>query len=228
MNVNSNNKTINFFSYGHYQLQKEAGNFSDWSKYLRKYGAPQFNTDYGSDYAKNNQLGLSSPYTGNSFILAMTNQGADSKYKDFKTNLVKNFKDISGILSISGTNPYFEYKNLGLGLIEIGSPITGLTQSRVNGAVQGSISSLASMQNVNYASVPPGIIEWYRLVDQAIRAEATFLLPIQVIRELDLSEPIYVEDLGGFYIIEEVAEYINAQTPVAVKLIKLIDNLIAS
>ena len=228
MRIDSLTKTIKFFTYGHYQDQKEAGKFSDWSKYYQKHNSPKFNTDYGSSYFKRNQIGLSSPYTGNSFILTMANQGADSKFKDFGKNLVKNFKDIEGILKINNTAPavpYFEYKNTGLGLIEKGTSLENLTQVRADGTVQGSLPSLTSMQNVNYATVPPGITEWYNLVDRAVKAEGTFLLPVNVIRELDLSEPIYVEGLGGFYIIEEVAEYVNAQAPVLVKLIKLIDNL---
>jgi hypothetical protein len=37
---------------------------------------------------------------------------------------------------------------------------------------------------------------------------------------------VYIEELGGYWIIEEIAEYSNAQTLCHVKLIKLIDNLI--
>ena len=55
--------------------------------------------------------------------------------------------------------------------------------------------------------------------------EAIFLLPVDEIKNIDLSEPIYVEELGGFYIIEEIKEYTNGQTPVMVKLIKLLDDL---
>ena len=63
-----------------------------------------------------------------------------------------------------------------------------------------------------------------KTTDKAIRVDAKFLLPVEIINGLDLSEPIYVEELGGFYIIEEVKEYSNETKPVTVKLIKLIDN----
>jgi hypothetical protein len=66
------------------------------------------------------------------------------------------------------------------------------------------------------------MVAWYDIVDRAVRAQATFLIPLNIIKNLDLSRPIYIRKLGGFYIIEEVEEYTDAQTTVRVKLIKLL------
>lgn len=222
MNINNKDKIIKFFTYNHYSTEKLAGNYYDWSKYLRKYDSPQYNTDYGGNYYKKNQIGLTDPYRGNSYYLTLNNQGVESKLKDAGSNLVKNFKDVENIASVNNLIvPYFEYKNTGLGLVEIGGNLSGLEQQRADGSSQGSLNPLKSVFNVNYTTPPQGVREWYDLVNSAVKAEAKFLLPINVVKELDLSKPVYVEDLGGFFIIEEVSEYVNAQTTVNVKLIKL-------
>lgn len=231
INIDNNSKEIKFFSYGAYEQQKVDGNFSDWSQYLQKYSPFIYNTDYGNSYARKNEIGLSSPYNGNTNFTVLSNQGKESKYKDFTTNFVKNFKDIESVSRILNTNnPYIEYENKGLGLVERGDDIvasgaTPFTQVRANGLTQGTFTTLVNIVNVNYTALPNGIEEWYRLVDSAVRVDARFRIPVDIIRNLDLSEPIYVEELGGFYIIEELAEYINGEIPVNVKLIKLIDNL---
>lgn len=226
MNIDFNAKTIKFFSYGHYETQRIAGNYSDWSSYYREHSDPQYNTDYGNSYAKRNVISLSSPYLGNTFNIFINNQGVDSKYKDATRNPVKLFKDVTKIQKILNTVNYFEYENKGLGMVEQSTALTGLTQIRADGTTQGAMGSLEALENVNYATIPDGVTQWYRLVDEAFRVIGKFLLPVDVVKNLDLSEPVYVDKLGGYFIIEEVAEYTNAQEIVNVKLIKLIDNLI--
>jgi len=226
MQINSKTKVIKFFTYGYYETQKENGVYMDWSQYLRKYSSFYYNTDYGKNYYKKNRIGLSEPYSGNSYSLEINNQGVENKLKDSGDNLVKNFKDIENIVSVNNTTtPYFEYKNTGLGLVSIGTPLGTLSQQRADGTVQGNTTGVAAALNVNYSSLPIGVREWYTLVDRAIKVEAKFLLPVSEIKELDLSKPVFVEGLGGFFIVEEIAEYVNAQTTVNVKLIKLVDNL---
>ena len=227
MSINNKDKEIKFFSYGAYEVQKNNQNYYNWSEYLLKYSPFIFNTEYGNNYATKNEIGLSTPYPGNTNAIEFSNQGEDSKYKDFTTNYVKDFKDISSVKRILNTNnPYTEFKNTGLGLVERVDDITGtFSQVRADSSVQGTFSDLIALANVNYADLPAGVEEWYRLVDSAVRVDAKFLIPIDVIHNLDLSKPVYIEELGGYYIIEEIAEYINNRTPVTVKLIKLIDNL---
>ena len=71
-------------------------------------------------YARVNRIGLTSPYAGNTALINITNQGVDSKYKDYTTNYLKLFKDVTAITNINNsTTPYFEYTNTGLGLIEL-------------------------------------------------------------------------------------------------------------
>ena len=226
MDINAQAKTVKFFNYGEYEAQRNEGNFKDWSKYLRKYSPFIHNTDYGKQYAKKNRIGLSDPYPGNTFDINLENQGEDSKYKDFTTNYVSKFKDIENVQQANNTvTPYFEYTNKGLGLVELSGTLGTLSQQRADSTVQGNFTGLAAIANVNYARIPDGVKWWYGLVDEAIRVEAIFLLPVDEVKNIDLSEPIYVEELGGFYIIEEIKEYTNGQTPVMVKLIKLLDDL---
>ena len=68
--------------------------------------------------------------------------------------------------------------------------------------------------------------EWYKLIDEGVRAENKFLIPVDVIRNLDLSEPIYIEEIGGFYIIEEIAEYVNSSNLVTIKIPTTPNNVI--
>ena len=222
MDINAKDKTVKFFNYGEYENQKNSSNFSDWSKYLLKYNGFIHNTDYGTSYAKKNRIGLSEPFKGNTYDIILENQGLDSKYKDFTEDSVSMFKDVSNVEDIANTNtPYFEYTNEGLGLVELQGTLGTLEQERANGSSEGNFTGLDQFANVNYATIPKGVELWYSLIDESIRVEAKFLLPVNIIRDLDLSEPIYVEELGGFYIIEEIKEYSNQHTPVNVKLIKL-------
>ena len=225
MNIDNYNREVRFFSYGKYYTQRDSGNFYDWSKYLQRYSPFKYNTDYGNNYAVKNRIGLSSPYPGNTSDIILDNQGSNTKYKDFTTNYVKVFKDITNVVKINNTNtPYFEFTHPGLGLVEYVGNLGTLEQQRFDKTSQGNFSGLPEIANVNYAIIPEGVREWYELVDGSIRATVEFLLPTEVIRTLDLSKPVYIEELNGFYIIEEVAEYVDSTTPVNVKLIKLVED----
>lgn len=224
MSFQNRQKKVKLFSYSSYVTRKEEGNFRDWSKYFLTETLPIFNTDFGNEYAKKNEIGLASPFRDNTTILTLNNQGLDSKYKDFAQNLSSKFKDIEGVNFVQNpTTPYFEYTNKGLGLVEISkTPLGTLKQVRADGSFQGNFSGLTAVQNVNGAILPSGLSDWYSIIDECVKCEATFLLPTIEVLEVDMSEPIYVEGLGGFYIIEEIQEYIDAQTPVKIKLIKMI------
>lgn len=224
MSFDNDNKKIKLFTYGSYITRKINNEFSDWSEYFRDAMLVSYNTDYGNEYAKKNEVGLSAPFKGNTIMVDLVNQGEDSKYKDFTQNFSKKFKDVENILFIQNTTtPYFEYTNKGLGLVE--SPEIGLgqlRQVRADGTSQGVFTGLAQVYNVNGLNLPSGLVEWYDIIDNSVRVEAVFLIPSEVIKNLDMSEPIFVEGLGGFYIIEEIQEYIDSQTPVSIKLIKMI------
>lgn len=223
MSFNNRQKTIKLFSYSSYITRKNEGNYSDWSEYLRKYNTPLYNTDYGNEYAVVNEVGLSEPYKGNTYKLILANQVSASKYKSYVTNYNTRFKDIENLkLIFNPTTPYFEYTNKGLGLVEIADTNLGqLTQVTADALQQGTFTGLCAVNNVNYADLPDGVLAWYNLIDQSVRCKALFLLPLDVVKNVELGEPVYINDLGGFYIIEEIEEYIDAQTPVSVKLIKL-------
>lgn len=227
MSIDGRAKTVKFFTYGAYLDKKNAGDFYNWSEYLREYSPLDFNTDYGNEYARRNRIGLKDPYIGNTFDIELKNQGAESKYRDYTENYVKKFRDISQILKVNNTTiPYLEFTNKGLGMVEkTGNIADGLHQVRADGVTQGDITGLDAFQNVNYLNLPAGVGQWYNLVDEAVKGEAVFLLPVDIISNLDLSKPVYIEGMGGFFIIEEVSQYLNPQTTVRVKLIKLIDNI---
>ncbi len=222
ISFNNRQKTIKLFSYSSYITRRNEGNYSDWSDYLLRYDAPNFNTDYGNEYAIINDLGLSSPYKGNTYKLILSNQITGSKYQPYVQKYNSKLKDIENVKLIANPiTPYFEYTNKGLGLVEVGNNLGQLIQISADGIPQGNFTGLCSVLNVNYADIPDGVVSWFSLIDRAVRCSSKFLLPLNVIKELKLEEPIYINDLGGFYIIEEVEEYIDAQTPVNVKLIKL-------
>lgn len=224
MSFDNEKKEVKLFTYGSYITRKIENKFQDWSKYIQRWSTVAYNTDYGNEYAKRNEVGLNTPYKGNTITVELINQGTDSKYKDFVQNLSKKFKDIENVTFIQNPiTPYFEYTNKGLGLVESTDVNLGdLNQVRADGTVQGVIKNLSAVYNVNGLNLPNGLVEWYDLIDNSVRAEAVFLLPVEKIKYLDLSEPIFLENLGGFYIIEKIEEYVDSQTPVLVKLIKMI------
>lgn len=226
MSVDNINKEVKFFNYGEYEAQRLDSEFGNWSEYLLKYNPIVHNTDYGNEFGKINKVGLSSPFKGNIFSVSLENQGEDSKYKEVANNFVSGFKDIENVAEVANlVNPYFEYTNTGLGLVEYAGTISGtLAQVRADESTQGNFNGLSKLANVNYAQLPSGVKYWYTLVDQAIRVDAQFLIPVNIIKNLDISRPIYIEELGGFYIIEEIRGYTNGSSPVTVKLIKLIED----
>ena len=224
ININSKNKEISLFTYSKYIENKENNIYSDWSSYFQKHMTPTFNTDYGSDYGQTNQIGLKDPYRGNSNYISLSHNNDFSKYEESVDNLVDTFKDVEQVVDVDNDGlSWFEYTNTGLGLVVQGEPLSGLLQKRNGIATTFAIYSLPSFENVNYNNIPTGISEWYQLVDKSLRVTASFILPVRVIKELDLRIPIYIEDLGGFFIIEEIEEYQNAQSITSVKLMKLID-----
>jgi chitodextrinase len=226
MHIDAKGKNVHFFSYGSYEDRKTLGQFHDWGSYYIEAQVPKHDTNYGSNYAKINEIGLTKPYGGNTFKYLFSTTNAESKYKDFTQNLVKFFNDVDKVYSVDNTTtPYFEYRISGNGLVEKTGDLGALTQQRADGTSHGSFSGLDAFSNINYISLPYGVTEWMMLVEQAVRVQAQFLIPVAEIKSLDLSWPIYVEQLGGYYIIEEIPEYVNSRIPVTLKLIKLIDNL---
>ena len=228
MNINNKTKEIKFFNYNHYATQRDNSNYSNWSNMMLEYNPVKYNTDYGNAFGTLNHVSLSDPFQGNVYPITLINQGELSKYKEYAQNEVKDLKDVSNVVFVDNTtkDDWYEYEIDGLGLVEQNGLISSIFCMRADGTTQGSIANLPKLANVNYARIPDGVASWYQLVDNAIRVEAEFLLTIDTIRNLDLSEPIYVEQLGGFYIIEEIKGYTNGSTPTKVKLIKLIDQIV--
>jgi len=227
MDINNDTKVIKFFTYGQYETQQDNGNYGVWDEYLLKYNPPTWKTNFGNEYGKINSIGLNDPYLGNTFKYNLVNQGQENRYKATAEDYNKNFKDVEQVVNVRNTiSPYTEFTNKGLGLIQYRGALAGvLSQQRADGSIQGDFTGLPLMANVNYATIPQGVTEWYRLVDNAVRVKQDFLLPAPIIKNIDLSEPIYIGELGGFYIIEEISEYENSSTPTSVSLIKLIANL---
>ena len=225
MNIDHTNKEVEFFSYSYYKTQVNSAEYYDWTKYLQEYINPKFNTQYGSQYAITNRLGLSSPYLGNTVDIVLGNQSSQSKYVDFKKNSVKNFKDVKKVdnVNIAGSVPYVEYAVAGLSLVEHEGTLGDLGNLDWDKNDYGDLVGLPYIQNVNFTVVPDGVSWWYNLIDTAVRAKPTFLLPVEIASSLDLRKPIYVGQLGGFYILEELEGYVDSSTPVRAKLIKIPD-----
>lgn len=225
MNIDHTNKEVEFFSYSYYKAQVNSAEYYDWTKYLQEYINPKFNTQYGSQYAITNRLGLSSPYLGNTVDIVLGNQSSQSKYVDFKKNSVKNFKDVKKVdnVNIAGSVPYVEYAVAGLSLVEHEGTLGDLGNLDWDKNDYGDLVGLPYIQNVNFTVVPDGVSWWYNLIDTAVRAKPTFLLPVEIASSLDLRKPIYVGQLGGFYILEELEGYVDSSTPVRAKLIKIPD-----
>ena len=224
MNIDHTNKEVEFFSYSYYKTQVNNAEYYDWTKYLQEYINPSFNTQYGSQYAITNRLGLSSPYLGNTVDIVLGNQSAQSKYKDYKENYLRGFKDVKKVDNVLNSNtPYVEYEVKGLSLVEHEEDLGTLANLDWDKNNYGNLFGLPYIQNVNFTVVPDGVSWWYSLIDTAVRAKPTFLLPANIASKLDLRKPIYIGQLGGFYILEELEGYVDSSTPVRAKLIKIPD-----
>ena len=224
IDVKESTKEVMFFSYEFYKNQKRDGNYYNWSEYFLKFSEPKYNTNYGNKYAKKNRISLKSPYSTNYYDEEILSQGDLSRLKDFSKNEVSLYKDIETVFAIGNSvTPYYEYQSKGLGLVKHDGTIGDLTQSRADGSMGLTISNLPAIKNtVNYETSKSNK-NWYELIGNSIKVEAEFLLPINVFKNIDLTYPVYINDLNGFYIIEEVEEYSDEETPVNVKLIKLPD-----
>ena len=226
MDISSKDKTIKLFTYGQYQTKVENDVYYNWSDYFINGSLVERSTDYGNKFGRVNRIGLGKSFLGNTFERSLSNHFEDSKYKSFAKDELKDFSDIVSVNSINNTtHPYFEYGIDGMSMVSKVGEISGLTQKTVHGVSEGTINNVAHLSNVNYYNLPNGVAEWYNLVDRALRVVGQFLLPVSVIKELDITKPVYVDKLGGFYIVEEISEYIDSKTVVNVKLIKLIENL---
>ena len=228
---------VKLLTYGAYRSRVqearagELNKYYDWSIYHQKYIPPLWNTDYGAMYGEVNEVSLSNPFPGNvgriQISTNITSQGFKTKLIPLAKNGTKSLKDVSLVNSIFNTETYFEYTLTEQGLVSCSfDQFLEGTRKQFNAEQDVSTincAPLPKLSNVIYSDdfLPIGIKEWYYLVDVAVRCDATFLLPTLVLQTLDLSKPVYVESLGGFYIVEEIPEYTDDTTPVKVKLIKL-------
>jgi hypothetical protein len=224
MEIDEEAKTVNFFNYNIYKNKVDAKDFEDWSDYLLKWNPFTYNTDYGNDYAKFNELGLMEPYLGNTNKVQIGNQGYDSKNKEFTTNYNATFKDVESVNNINNTTtPYIEFENKGLGLVTLTGFLGSLNQINTSKVSQGVINNLPELSNINYSILPSGIESWYNIVDVAVRSSPTLLIPMPVIRDLKLSKPIYIGEMNGYWLVEEISEYKNSSEPVTAKLIRVLN-----
>lgn len=224
LSISEKRKEIMYFTYSRYNVQKELGNFHDWSEYFLEYSRVSYNTDYGNEYGRFNEIGLKNPYSGNTFTIDISSNDDPVKNKENATNFNSKFKDIENVVIVPNSiNPYLEYTNKGLGLVERSGTVGGLLRSRATGVSATAINDIPALKNVDHTELPEGILDWYTLVGNAVKVEARFLFPVHVMKNIDITIPVYIEKLGGYYIIEEIVEYKNDYTPTIVDLIKLID-----
>lgn len=236
-NTNGVQNIVKLFTYGAYRdrVQEardgQLNKYYDWSQYHQRLVPALFNTDYGSEYGEINEISLSAPFPGNvgriQISTDITSKGFQTKLIPLAKNQAKNLNDVSAVSAILNTDPYFEYTLKEKGLIKC-SFDQYLPGTRMQYNAELAVSAIAAsplplLSNVIYSDgfLPIGIKEWYLLVDESVKSQATFLLPILVLRTFDISLPVYIESLGGFYIVEEIEEYTDNVTLVKVNLIKL-------
>lgn len=230
IDINATTKDITLFSYGAYLDKIEAGEYDDWTNYLLEDEPIKYNTNYGNDYAIVNKIGLASPYLGNTFSKVLTNQGVDSKYKPFVEKYDQNFNDVVGVQEVINPNndqdSFFEFETESISLVEDSEEThSSMVQRRADTSSPGNILNVPKIVNVNFAELPNGLNEWYNIIDGAVRVKASFLISPSVFVKFDIKQPIYLRQLGGYFIVEEVEEYESGDSPVKVTLIKLLRNI---
>ena len=232
INVNSKSSppTVEFFSYKKYERlidEKPSDYYVDWSNYVLKNNIPKYDTDFGDNYGKINKIGLKDSYGGNETEYTLS-INYESKYKESVEKYNQTYKDVENVLLIRDNHPRFEYTNKGLGLVERGDYVYFLKNFRItkssfeddfNNTI---VYRLPLIQNVNYSTIPESTSYWYSIVQDSVRVNAEFLLPLNEFLNVDLSKPVFISHLGGYYIIEEIEEYVDDETPVNVKLLKVL------
>ena len=230
IDINSTTKAITLFSYGAYLDKIEAYEYEDWTNYLLEDEPIKYNTNYGNGYAIVNKIGLATPYLGNTFSKVLSNQGVDSKYKPFVEKYDQNFNDVVSIQEVINPNndqdSFFEFETEDISLVETSEAThSSMIQRRADTSSPGNILNVPMVFNVNLAELPNGLNEWYNIIDGAVRVKCSFLISPAVFVKFDIKQPIYLRQLGGYFIVEEVEEYENGESPVKVTLIKLLRNI---
>ena len=230
IDINSTTKDVTLFSYGAYLDKIEDDNYDDWTDYFLEYETVKYNTNYGNDYAIVNKIGLATPYLGNTFSKVLSNQGADSKYKPFVEKYDQNLNDIVGVEEVinpaNDQDSFFEFETESISLVEdSGFKHSSMVQTRADTSSPGNILNVPMIFNVNMTELPSGVNEWYNIIDGAVRVKCSFLIPLSIFIKFDIKQPIYIRQLGGYFIVEEIQEYENGENAVKVTLIKLLRNI---
>ena len=230
IDINATTKDITLFSYGAYLDKIEAGGYDDWTNYLLEDETIKYNTNYGNDYAIVNKIGLASPYLGNTFSKVLSNQGVDSKYKPFVEKYDQNFSDVVGVQEVINPNnnqdSFLEFETESISLVEYsGQDHSSMVQRRADTSSPGNILNVPKIVNVNFSELPNGLNEWYNIIDGAVRVKCSFLISPAVFVKFDIKQPIYLRQLGGYFIVEEIEEYESGDSPVKATLIKLLRNI---
>lgn len=245
--LNGVQNIVKFFSYKLYKdrvVLGQAGDktqYYDWSEFHQRLIPPLYNTDWGPEYGQLNDISLAKPFAGNVARIKagtnLTSQGFLTKLNPLVTNQPKLLNDITAVDIIVNSVPYDEYtvedkaiifadfstnltgtrKQVSAEQVTVGPPPTNTVLPSVNSA------SLPFISNIIYtaSSFPLGVEYWYELIDKSVRCYATFLIPLYVIQNFDITKPVYIESLGGFYIVEEIPEYTDDITPIKISLIKV-------
>lgn len=222
IDIDEESKKVTFYPYDRYETKFNNSDFVNISDYVIKGTRPRFDTNFGTQYGQINRFQLTSPYPGNTFDLKLTNQDVDSKLDILVTNTVKEFKDVSEVIRL--TNRY-EFTNKDLGLVESARDSGGnlvnlsLTQADIDGVSIGAIS-LPHINNYNYGVLPKGVTTWYSLINKGVRVTDEFIIPNDVYKGISLKDLFFVDKLGGAVIIEEIKEYKDQYTPVAISFIR--------
>jgi hypothetical protein len=217
--INEKVKQVRFYNYETVKQRILNRDFYDWSDYLLKYEELEENTDFGDKYANINKISLDEPYAGNVYPYKLSSpaNGKRDNSVDFK---VEGLKDVSGVkyVNIGGSHPYFEYTNQGLGLVSSTRKSGYLEVYRVGGIPGGgsSTSNLDLVENINYSDIPIGVRSWYEIIDFGMKIKGSFLLPTSIVKTLDKTKPVYLNEIRACLIIEEIKEYVDSQTPVEI------------
>jgi hypothetical protein len=224
--INHKDSQVEIFTYDYYITQRTDGNFTNWSDFLLEYANPNFNTNYGNEYGIKNKIGLGSPFLGNTVEKYIGNQNSNSKYKEFATNYNTIFSDIIRLVVVTASDSsyvYDEYSIGGASLLTF-DELSSISFTQTNyeqDSQPGTLTGIPFIKFFDMSVITEGLDIWYNLLDDAVRARPSFLIPQDEMLSLDLKKPIFIGKLGGFYIVEEVIGYVDQATPVQVSLIKL-------
>lgn len=237
----STDKKINFTSYKHIKDKKLVGNYVNWSKYL--VSVESSDSDFGSEFFNSSIQQNSNAMKSNKRMFDLNSDLYESKgvvleseFSDaisYKTEI--NFPNLitDGTAIVYKTDnrlPSETYYSRHLQKEVEESAITSpddinqpgqIGDFHVNWFKDYNYNYLDEVYDINLNPTAGHFKDYIDIVNNSSKIKTEMILPIRVIKELDLFKPVFIEELHAYFIIESITDWVDGSTPCEVNLLKI-------